>query len=134
MSISNQDINKSIMIKENEINSKKSNDNLLKLNLSQRRNSLDSTSKSTMTRSLSRPSFISNKQKSYDRFSLKKINGIRTDVFGNKIIKGSKNYKVTFIDEISREKIAQVVLIHTESKYDNLNDTENCQCNVCSIY
>ncbi len=44
--------------------------------------------------------------------------------FGNKIIKGSKNNKVIFIVEISREKIAYVVLITTESKNNNLNDCE----------
>ena len=134
MSILNQDITKSIIIKDNEINIKKSNENFLKVNTNQRRNSLDSTSKSTLTRSLSRPSFISNKRKSIEKFSLNKINGIRIDAFGNKIIKGSKNHKVTFIDEISREKIAHVVLINTETKNYNLNDYENCQCNVCSIY
>ena len=58
MSLLNQNTLKSTMIKLEVNNIKKTNENFLKLNLNQRRNSLDSISKSTMTRTLSRPSFI----------------------------------------------------------------------------
>jgi hypothetical protein len=131
MSLLNQNTLKSTMIKLEVNNIKKTNENFLKLNLNQRRNSLDSISKSTMTRTLSRPSFI---QKSSEKYIFNKNNGIRCDVFGNKIIKGSKNHKVTFIDEISREKISEVFLYNIESKYSNLKNNDNCQCNACFIF
>ena len=119
---------------EYNLHSRKSslNENLLKSESSNNRCSSDFTNvKTSLSKSnISRPSFISLRQKSEKDI----FHGPRTDIFGNKIIKGSKNHKVTFIDEISREKIAHVVLINTETKNYNLNDYENCQCNVCSIY
>ena len=68
----------------------------------------------------------------------------RFDAFGNEIFKGSKNHKVSFIDNISRQKIAEVILVENDynlhhypiDKIDeNENEKNGCQCdNCCLIY
>ena len=67
----------------------------------------------------------------------------RFDAFGNEIFKGSKNHKVSFIDNISRKKIAEVVLVENDynlHRYpiDNIDENENekngYQCDCCLIY
>ena len=68
----------------------------------------------------------------------------RFDAFGNEIFKGSKNHKVSFIDNISRKKIAEVILVENDynlhhypiDKIDeNENEKNGCQCdNCCLIY
>ena len=117
------------IVNDSENQTRKSSLNEIK---NEGRISLDITNaKTSFSKSNSRPSFISLKHKLSDKIFFPEQ---RTDAFGNKIIKGSKTHKLSFIDEISREKIAHVVLINTETKNYNLNDYENCQCNVCSIY
>jgi hypothetical protein len=64
---------------------------------------------------------------------------IRTDAFGNEINKkGIKNYKVSFIDEISNEKIAEVILVENTDnscKRKNVIDKNNiCRCETCFIF
>ncbi len=64
-------------------------------------------------------------------------NLFRTDVFGNEIIKGNKNHKISFIDMISSQRISEVILIDNsssvfENKYND--DKENCQCSTCEIF
>ena len=65
-------------------------------------------------------------------------NLFRTDVFGNEIIKGNKNHKVSFIDMISSQRIAEIILIDKSSSvfenYNNNDDKENCQCSTCEIF
>ena len=68
----------------------------------------------------------------------------RFDAFGNEIFKGSKNHKVSFIDNISRQKIAEVILVENDynlhhypiDKIDeNENEKNSYQCdNCCLIY
>ena len=59
----------------------------------------------------------------------------RTDAFGNEITKkGNKNYKVSFIDEISREKIAEVILIENSFSKSNISHKEECKCSSCLIF
>jgi len=60
----------------------------------------------------------------------------RFDAFGNEINKkGNKNYKVSFIDQISSEKIAEVFLID-DSYFKNNNNKEKeiCKCSTCFIF
>jgi hypothetical protein len=110
------------------------NENLLKSESSNTRNSSDFTNiKTSLNKSnISRPSFISLRQKSEKDI----FHGPRSDIYGNKIIKGSKNHKISFIDQISREKIAQIVLIDSDylnyKKYNQIN--EECQCSACFIF
>ena len=60
----------------------------------------------------------------------------RFDAFGNEIIRGSKNHKVSFIDNISSQKIAEVILIENSNDYQKDNcDNVNCQCSsFCFIF
>ena len=121
---------------EYNLHSRKSslNENLLKSESSNTRNSSDFTNiKTSLNKSnISRPSFISLRQKSEKDI----FHGPRSDIYGNKIIKGSKNHKISFIDQISREKIAQIVLIDSDylnyKKYNQIN--EECQCSACFIF
>ena len=62
----------------------------------------------------------------------------RFDAFGNKIIKGTKNHKVTFIDQISSDKIAEVILIESSYMIEKQNEMKKkdniCYCNTCFIF
>lgn len=114
---------------EFQIHSRKSslNENLFKSESTNIRSSFDLHNvKSKYTR----PSFLSLNSKFIGK------ENIRTDIYGNKICKGSKKHKVTFVDQISREKIAEIVIIHTEFPVNNknLNTEEECQCSACIIY
>ena len=117
-----------------------------------RRNSKGTVSSFEKTRTtriskprLSRPSiFSSNNRLSNNLFS------VRFDAYGNEIVKGSKNHKVSFIDNISHQKIAEVILIESSNNFknpeqDKINchccmknigqDNANCQCiSFCSIF
>ena len=102
-------------------------------NLPKRRNSkvtissLDQVSTRYSKQRRSRPSnFLLNERLS------KEINQNRIDVYGNEIVKGSKKHKVSFIDNISSKKIAEIVLI--ESSYDYQNDKTICKCSSCFIF
>ena len=102
-------------------------------NLPKRRNSkvtissYDQVSTRYSKQRRSRPSnFLLNERLS------KEINQNRIDVYGNEIVKGSKKHKVSFIDNISSKKIAEIVLI--ESSYDYQNDKTICECSSCFIF
>ena len=75
-----------------------------------------------------RPSLLSLKIQKSDKelFSNK-----RKDAFGNEILKGSNEHKVSFIDQVSSKKISEIVLL--ENYYyinKNNNDPyELCKCN-----
>ncbi len=81
-----------------------------------------------------RPSLLSLKIQKSDKelFSNK-----RKDAFGNEILKGSKEHKVSFIDQISSKKISESVLLDNYY-YVNKNNNdpyELCKCNSpCYIF
>ena len=64
---------------------------------------------------------------------------IRKDAKGNPIVKGNKNYKVTFKDLISKEKLVQYVEIEDHKKYNFANshmsepENDNVSC-TCVIF
>ena len=80
---------------------------------------------------LSRPSIFSSNNRVSNNLFL-----TRFDVYGNEIVKGSKNHKVSFIDNISSQKIAEVILIENSNDYQKDNcDNVNCQCSsFCFIF
>ena len=65
-------------------------------------------------------------------------NNIRIDAFGNEIKKGEKNYKVSFIDQISSDKIAEIILIENNEiiikNKKNYDEKDYCKCNTCFIF
>lgn len=116
------------IVNDSENQTRKSSLNEIK---NEGRISLDITNaKTSFSKSNSRPSFISLKHKLSDKIFFPEQ---RTDAFGNKIIKGSKTHKLSFIDEISREKIAQVIIIDSTYSKNNLNK-EECKCETCNIF
>lgn len=116
------------IVNDSENQTRKSSLNEIK---NEGRISLDITNaKTSFSKSNSRPSFISLKHKLSDKIFFPEQ---RTDAFGNKIIKGSKTHKLSFIDEISREKIAQVIIIDSIYTKNNLNK-EECKCETCNIF
>ena len=56
----------------------------------------------------------------------------RHDAHGNPIFKGNKNHKVTFIDNISRNSLAEVIIVDSKispkDKQKNDTDKTSCQC------
>ena len=92
--------------------------------------SLEKTKTRSSKARLSRPSiFSSNNKVNNTLFST------RFDAYGNEIVKGSKKYKVSFIDNISSHKIAEVILIENSNDFQNNNDNINCQCSsFCFIF
>ena len=73
----------------------------------------------------------------YQKSDTEILNKKRKDVFGNEILKGSKKHKISFIDQISSQKIAEVVLIDSNfqnNKYNNSNNKELCQCISCHLF
>lgn len=116
------------IVNDSENQTRKSSLNEIK---NEGRISLDITNaKTSFSKSNSRPSFISLKHKLSDKIFFPEQ---RTDAFGNKIVKGSKTHKLSFIDEISREKIAQVIIIDSTYTKNNLNK-EECKCETCNIF
>ena len=60
---------------------------------------------------------------------------IRKDNYGNEIKKGSKEHKVCFIDDISNQKIAEVILIESSYLNNGFTECDNfCQCQSCFIF
>ena len=97
--------------------------------------SYDISTKNSNVQRRSRPSIFSSEFKnSKDNFP-----NIRTDAFGNEISKkGTKNYKVSFIDQISNEKIAEVILVenidNSCKKKKDIDKNNICSCETCFIY
>lgn len=127
---------KSDIQKENELFSNSKNldnnfrreSNLTKLTLN------DLNSRNSINRNFqSRTSFYSLK---HQRSEKELFSNKRKDVFGNEILKGSKGHKVSFIDQISSQKIAEIVLVDTYyqglKSYNNSKDI--CQCVTCNIF
>lgn len=59
----------------------------------------------------------------------------REDAYGTFIIKGRKNHKVTFIDNISNQNIAEVILVDNLTSMKSAKDTCECKCSTgCIIF
>ena len=68
------------------------------------------------------------------KFSKENLYG-RIDNYGNEIKKGSKEHKVCFIDEVSNQKIAEVILIESSYLNNGFTECDNfCQCQSCFIF
>lgn len=82
-----------------------------------------STKVSINKNNIKRPSYI-----------LDNLEHTRQDAFGTFIIKGRKSHKVTFIDNISNQNIAEIILIDSlPSK--SAKDTCECKCSTgCIIF
>ena len=82
-----------------------------------------STKVSINKNNIKRPSYI-----------LDNLEHTRQDAFGTFIIKGRKSHKVTFIDNISNQNIAEIILIDSlPSK--SAKDTCECKCSAgCKIF
>ena len=56
----------------------------------------------------------------------------RHDRYGNEIVKGSKNHKVAFIDNVTSYKLTEIIFIETTNK---TNDKVNCECSInCIVF
>ena len=98
------------------------------------KNSLSSFDQSSTKYSINdkrkKNSIFSNEVKLSNNFSP----NIRIDAFGNEINKKvNKNYKISFIDQISSRKIAEVILIDI-SYNKNIPNKEECFCSFCFIF
>ena len=84
-----------------------------------------STKASMNKQKLKRPSF----------YLFENIEKTREDAYGNFIIKGKKDHKVSFKDNVSNENIAEVILVENyNSTKTNSNDECICKCSGgCSI-
>ncbi len=92
--------------------------------------SMEGSTKFSFSKRKSRPSIFSGEVKLSNNYS-----STRIDAFGNEINKkGSKDYKVSFIDQISSEKIAEVILIENSFSKSNINYKEECKCSSCLIF
>ena len=82
-----------------------------------------STKVSINKNNIKRPSYI-----------LDNLEHTRQDAFGTFIIKGRKSHKVTFIDNISNQNIAEIILVDSlPSK--SAKDTCECKCSAgCIIF
>ena len=82
-----------------------------------------STKVSINKNNIKRPSYI-----------LDNLEHTREDAFGTFIIKGRKSHKVTFIDNISNQNIAEIILVDSlPSK--SAKDTCECKCSAgCIIF
>eukprot|EP00347_Sterkiella_histriomuscorum_P017147 403350489 len=60
----------------------------------------------------------------------------RKDQFGVRIVKGQKNHKISFIDDVMDYKLAEINIVESYKeyyRYDNNRETE-VACKFCSIY
>jgi hypothetical protein len=115
---------------ESSLKVKNRNKNLiLNENKLKRRNSINSISQMISTK-------FSIKNKSFFSSELKILKGndnnMRIDAYGNDIKKGEKNYKISFIDQISSNKIAEIILIDNNNII--CNNKDYCKCNSCFIF
>ena len=59
----------------------------------------------------------------------------REDAYGTFIIKGRKEHKVTFIDNISHQNLAEVIMIDNSSSLMKCNDSCECNCSAgCIVF
>ena len=115
---------------ESSLKVKNRNKNLiLNENKLKRSNSINSISQIISTK-------LSIKNRSFFSSELKILKGddnnMRIDAYGNEIKKGEKNYKISFIDQISSNKIAEIILIDNNNII--CNNKDYCKCNSCFIF
>lgn len=61
-------------------------------------------------------------------------NVVRKDAYGNYITKGKKNFRVTFVDNISNKRLTEIILIErAEERKIELNNQANCDCGIGCI-
>ena len=93
------------------------------------RNRVSTTSSLSITNDKTRSSH--NKTPSKIRPSIFLIDGnhngkkIRHDFYGNEIVKGNKNCKISFIDTVTSCKLAEVIIVDNQ----NGNVKTTCECN-----
>jgi len=62
----------------------------------------------------------------------------RHDIYGNEIKKGSKKHKISFIDEISKQKFAEITIVVTENEgkknKKKKNEEVHCDCQSCLVF
>lgn len=59
----------------------------------------------------------------------------REDAYGTFIIKGRKDHKVTFIDNISHQNLAEVILVDNGSSVMKCKDGCECKCSAgCIVF
>ena len=97
--------------------------------------SLEITSTKNSNCRRSRPSIFSSEMK----IIKEKFDNIRVDAYGNEINKkGNKNFRVSFIDQISSEKIAEVILVESNNNNyvnkEGKDKKEFCRCSTCFIF
>ena len=67
-------------------------------------------------------------------YILDNLEHTREDAYGTLIIKGRKSHKVTFIDNISNQNIAEIIIIDS-SPSKSAKDTCECKCSAgCIIF
>ena len=90
---------------------------------------------STFTLSASEKNYFHSRHKTADTLTLPNnelTEKTRYDVYGHPITKGKHRHRVSFIDNISTKKIAEVIVY--EKSICN-KEKENCQCEVgCIIF
>lgn len=59
-------------------------------------------------------------------FSGGKRSAPRIDIYGNIIMKGSKSHKVSFIDNVSNQKIAEVIMV--DQPVDKMKERVSLNC------
>lgn len=150
-----------------EIKSIKININKRNLNLNDSLVSPNKTFHKRNNTTLAETEIYNSKQSIFNKTSFTKRNSIciyngneltnlRQDAYGNLIHKTNcKNYKVSFIDNVSRNKIAEIILIKnnenennkfalknskccyykskSRNRQKNLNVEETCKCDSCCI-
>lgn len=68
----------------------------------------------------------------------KNTHSLRKDYYGSLICKGKKTHKVTFIDNISNKKLAEVILVddydsEVKKRKYNKNSTSVCTCSCLTV-
>lgn len=65
----------------------------------------------------------------YDIETVNKNNAYRKDAYGNVISKGKRNFKISFIDNVSPKKLAEIILIDSyKSSNKKRSDDGVCGC------
>ena len=65
----------------------------------------------------------------YDIETVNKNNAYRKDAYGNVISKGKKNFKISFIDNVSPKKLAEIILIDSFKSTNKRGSSDGvCGC------
>ena len=70
----------------------------------------------------------------YDIETVNKNNAYRKDAYGNVISKGKKNFKISFIDNVSPKKLAEIILIDSFKSINKRGSSDGvCGCHCLVI-